>query len=98
MCRNAIKVCLLQHGTESNSGAIYRSNPVRFIFTFRLFFFKLGKKEDILDWEWGLISDPGDREERPCNHNTSITSGELVQCSKHIAQPSLAAVNQILCN
>ena len=28
-------------------------------------FFKLGKKEDILDWEWGLISDSGDREKRP---------------------------------
>ena len=26
---------------------------------------KLGKMEDILDWEWGLISDPGDREKRP---------------------------------
>ena len=23
------------------------------------------KKEDILDWEWGLISDPGDMEKRP---------------------------------
>ena len=24
-----------------------------------------GKKKDILDWEWGRISDPGDREKRP---------------------------------
>ena len=36
-------------------------------FTFRLgFFFEIGKGKDILDWEWGLISDPGDREKRPC--------------------------------
>ena len=40
--------------------------PVRFYFAFRLgFFFEIGKKEDILDWEWGLISDPGNREKRP---------------------------------
>ena len=25
---------------------------------------ELEKKEDILDWEWGLISDPGEREKR----------------------------------
>ena len=30
------------------------------------FFWKLGKKEDILDREWGLYSAPGDREKRPC--------------------------------
>ena len=37
------------------------------VFTFRLgiFLLKFGKKEDILDWEWGLISDNGDREKRP---------------------------------
>ena len=36
-------------------------------FSFKLGFFggKLGKKEDILDWEMGRISDPGDREKRP---------------------------------
>ena len=30
------------------------------------FFWKLGKKEDILDWELGLLTTPGDREKRPC--------------------------------
>ena len=30
------------------------------------FFWKWGKKEDILDWKWGLIFDPGDREKRSC--------------------------------
>ena len=70
MCPNAIKVCLIQCGSESNSGTIYRLNPVRFIVTFRLGFFveNWEKREDILDWEWGLISDPGDREKRPCLH------------------------------
>ena len=29
------------------------------------FFENWGKKEDILDWEWGLISDPGDSKKRP---------------------------------
>ena len=29
------------------------------------FFLKLGKKEDILDWEWGIYLAPGDREKRP---------------------------------
>ena len=29
---------------------------------------KLGKKEDNLDLEWGLLSVPGDREKRPCTH------------------------------
>ena len=36
------------------------------------FFLKLGKKEDILDWEWGRISDPGDREKRPCSRLRKI--------------------------
>ena len=32
------------------------------------------------------------------NHNTSVTSGQWIHCSKRIAwQVSLAAVNQILC-
>ena len=35
-------------------------------FSFKLgFFYEIGKKVDILDWEWGRISDPGDREKRP---------------------------------
>ena len=59
----------LQHGSESNSAAIYQSNLLRsevyFLPSDWKFFWKLGKKEDILDWEWGLISDPGDREKRP---------------------------------
>ena len=34
---------------------------INFYLQIGIFFGKLGKKEDILDWEWGLISDPGDR-------------------------------------
>ena len=37
-----------------------------FSFKFGNFWGKLGKKEDILDWERGRISDPGDREKMPC--------------------------------
>ena len=42
--------------------------PIEIYFYLQIgnFFWKLGKKEDILDWEWGLISNPGDREKRPC--------------------------------
>ena len=29
------------------------------------FSLEFGKREDILDWEWGLYSAPGDREKRP---------------------------------
>ena len=41
----------------------------------RIFGGKLEKKEDILDWEWGPISDPGDREKRPCYQCLSIDMG-----------------------
>ena len=37
-------------------------SPARYL---GFFFLEIGKKEDILDWEWGLISGPGDREKRP---------------------------------
>ena len=42
----------------------------QFFFSFKLVIFvqKLGKKEDILDWEWGLIWDPGDRRNGPGNY------------------------------
>ena len=59
----------LQFCSESNSAAIFQLNllPGKIFFSFRLgiFFWKLGKKEDILDWEWGLYLTPGDREKRP---------------------------------
>ena len=62
----------LQFCSESNSAAIFQLNSLLgkiFFWNFRLgiFFLKLGKKEDILDWEWGLYSAPGDRDKRPCN-------------------------------
>ena len=37
-----------------------------FSYKLGIFLGNLGKKEDILDWEWSLISDPGDGEKRPC--------------------------------
>ena len=30
---------------------------------------EIGKKDN-LDWEWGLLSAPGDREKRPCSRKT----------------------------
>ena len=61
----------LQFCSESNYAAIFQLNslPGKVLFlSFRLgiFFLEIGKKEDILDWEWGLYSAPGDREKRPC--------------------------------
>ena len=52
-----------------------------------------GKKKDILDWEWGLISDPGDREKRPC------TEGILkdLQTTKSIKKITQHAKNNLTC-
>ena len=36
---------------------------------------KIGKKEYIFDWEWGLISDPGDREKRPWQCSAASDQG-----------------------
>ena len=63
----------LQFCSESNYVAIFQLNslPGKILFlSFRLgfFFLKLGKKEDILDWEWGLYLAPGDWEKRPCSN------------------------------
>ena len=67
MWRNAKKVsysmaqrAILRLFIESNSltGEIFLPSDWEF-------FGEIGKKEDILGWEWGLISDPGDREKRP---------------------------------
>ena len=60
----------LQFCSESNYAAIFQLSSllVRFFFwasDWEFFFWKLGKKEDILDWEWGLYSASGDREKRP---------------------------------
>ena len=61
----------LQFCSESNYAAIFQLNslPGKILFlSFRLgifFFWKLGKKEYILDWERSLYSAPGDREKRP---------------------------------
>ena len=60
----------LQFCSESNYAAIFQLNslPGKILFlSFRLGIFlgKLGIKEDILDWEWGLYWAPGDREKRP---------------------------------
>ena len=60
----------LQFCSESNYAAIFQLNSLHgkiLFLSFRLgiFFWKLGKKKDILDWEWGLYSAPGDREKRP---------------------------------
>ena len=53
----------LQFCSESDYAAIFQLNslPVKILFlSFILGFFfgKLGKKEYILDWEWGLYSAP----------------------------------------
>ena len=52
--------------------AIFQMNsfPGEIFLSFRLGFFfggggKLEKKEDNLDWEWGLLLVPGNREKRP---------------------------------
>ena len=62
------QISKLQFCSESNSAAFFSiesSLPVRISFIElqigKFFFGKLGKKEDILDWEWGLYSAPGDR-------------------------------------
>ena len=95
VCQNAIQVCLLQRGSESNSGAISRSNLVRFIFTFRLgFILKIGKKEDILDWEWGIISDPGDREKRPCS--IMLLGTKVESQKKYVPQPVKLTLDNLL--
>ena len=64
------KMSKLQFCSESNSTAIFQLNslPSKIFFgtsDWEIFFWKLGKKEDILDWEWGLYSAPGDRKKRP---------------------------------
>ena len=60
----------LQFCSESNYATIFQLNLVPgkiFLWASNWeFFFEIGKKEDILDWEWGLYSAPGDREKRPC--------------------------------
>ena len=71
----------LQFCSENNYAAIFQLNsfPDKILF-FELqignFFWKLGKKEDILDRELGLYSAPGDREKRPCpiRHCVTISS------------------------
>ena len=62
----------LQRRSETNSAAIFQLNSFPgeiFLASDWDFFWKLGKKEDNLDWEWGLLSAPGDRMKRPC-HST----------------------------
>ena len=60
----------LQFCSESNYAAIFQLNSLPGMIRVFLasdwdfFFLKLGKKEDISDWEWGLYSAPGDREKR----------------------------------
>ena len=49
--------------TETDQNALKTPNFLASNWEF--FWGKLGKKEDIFDWEWGRISDPGDREKRP---------------------------------
>ena len=67
--RDFISRSKLQRRSESNSAAIFQLNlfPGEIFLSFRLGFLggKLGKKEDNLDREWGLLSAPGDREKRP---------------------------------
>ena len=71
----------LQFCSESNYAAIFQLNsfPGKILFlSFRLgiFFWKLGKKDDILDWEWGLCLAPGDREKRLCGHQQKSLAGK----------------------
>ena len=51
----------LQFCSESNYAAIFQLNLLSGKIFFELqignFFWKLGKNEDILDWEWGLYSE-----------------------------------------
>ena len=42
-------------------------------------FFNSGKKRDILDLEWDLISDPGDKEKRPF-----ISFSNLTELTDHL--------------
>ena len=50
---------------HSETDQIARKTP-NFLASNWEFLGEIGKKEDILDWEWGQILDPGEREKRPC--------------------------------
>ena len=64
------QMSMLQFCSESNYAAIFQLNSLSgkiiFFVSDWVFWGKMGKKEAILDWEWGLYSAPGDREKRPC--------------------------------
>ena len=67
-----LKICLHDSPGCCVGISIYRNGPKMpekhqfFGFKLGIFGGKLGKKEDIFDWERGRISDPGDRKKRPC--------------------------------
>ena len=44
--------------------------------------------EDILDWEWGRISDTGDREKRPCGYKlfAKVISRRQITAIKEIVK------------
>ena len=46
-------------------GLFIKPGEIYFYLQIGIFFENWEKKKDILDWEEGLISDPGDREKRP---------------------------------
>ena len=50
---------------QTETDQIARKTPNFLASIWEFFWGKLGKKMKILDWEWGRISDPGDREKRP---------------------------------
>ena len=55
---------------------------------------QLGKKEDILDWEWGLISDPDCRDKRPCID--TIVCSEKLKMSQSLLVSYVSSISYVL--
>ena len=74
---------------------IGRPGEIYFYLQIGIFFGNFGKKEDILDWEWGLIPDPGGREKRPCTRVKHFVLGLVLVLIGQYQQTTLLDKNLI---